>query len=265
MKIVKKLMTALLGLVVVAAAVMIPNTAKAAGETYTVHWNGSEWFFQRSTDSTWLNVESIDNFFSAGDHIIVDGEGKSGLLTCNITVSKLVGDACATGGATVIVNSASGTTQAYAAGNGTTIINGNVDTVVASGAGVVQVNGNVNVLIAEYNNGDARYGITGTVNKATAKINSQQVDTYYAIAANKMFPDSNGIVWLADGQFSRTPVDGGSVINTPATTAPAGNANNQLDEVPKTGSFVFEISIVLLAAAVVFGVASAVVLRKKTR
>lgn len=264
MKIVKKIMTALLCMAVACAAVMIPNTAKAAGVTFTVHFDNSEWYFQRSTDSTWLAISSIDSFFSAGDSIIIDGQGKANLTTCNITVSKLVGDVCTTGSATGIVNASAGVTQAYATGGASTVINGNVDTVVASGAGAIQVNGNVNVLIAEYNNGNAIYGITGTVNKATAKINSETVDTYYSIAAGKMNPDANGIVWLNDGQYSKVP--GATTPTTTPATTPANTANNnQLDEVPKTGSFVFEISIVLIAAAVVLGAASVVLLRKKSR
>lgn len=265
MKIVKKLMTALLGLVVVAAAVMIPNTAKAAGVTFTVHWNGSDWYFQRSTDSNWMHISSIDSVFADGDILVIDSLGDASAETCEVTITKRIGEACVANGVKGIINATVGVSKAYGASNGIIVINGNVDEVFASANGVIQVNGNVNVITTDYSAGNARYAVTGTVNKATAKINSETPDTYYAIPAGKMIPAADGIVWLADGQFSRTPVDGGSVINTPATTAPAGNANNQLDEVPKTGSFVFEISIVLLAAAAVFGVASAVVLRKKTR
>jgi len=259
-KIVRKIMTFLVCVAVLFASMMIPATnAEAAGaKTFTVHYDGSGWYFQTNEDSRWLGMDSIASYFNAGDSIVVDGLGVSGLPTCNITINVAIGDACSAGGATTIINASAGVARAYASYEGTLVINGNADTVLASGQGVVQVNGNVNVLSADYTSGNARYGISGTVNKATAKINSETVDTYYSIVAGKMTPDANGIVWLNAGEFSKTPG-----ATTPATAPANNNNNNELDDVPKTGSFAFEIAIVLIAVAAMFGTASVVVFRKK--
>lgn len=261
MKIVKKLMTALLCLTVVVAGMMVPAKANAANaKTFTVHFDGNGWYFKTTENSTWLGIDSIDSYFNAGDSIVVEGNGDSSIKRCEITVSAAVGDVCSSYNATTILYASAGVARAYAAYDGIIIVNGNVDTVMASALGVVQINGNVNVLTADYANGNARYGITGTVNKATAKINSETPDTYYSIVAGKMIPSESGIVWLNEGEFSRTP----GAAPSPAPAAPSNNSNNaELDDVPKTGSFVFELSTVLLAAGAVLGAASAVVLFRK--
>jgi len=259
-KIVKKLMTALLCLSVAFAAIMLPATAKAEGaKTFTIHYNNGDWYFQTNEDSRWMGVTEIERYFNAGDSLIIEGSAADKNL--NLTISNYIGDICTSGGATAIINANGGAAKAYATYGGVTVVNGNVDTVLASAEGTVQVNGNVNVLSADYAKGNALYGISGTVNKATAKINSDTVDTYYSIKAGKMTPDANGIVWLNDGDYSKDP---NSVPASSTTATPAAN-NSQLDDVPKTGSFVFEISIVLIAAAVVMGIASVVLLKKKTR
>lgn len=262
MKTVKRILTALLCVAVVAIGISIPKTASAAAaKTFTIHFDGSDWYFQTNEDSRWMNVASIADFFVAGDALVIDGESQANLKTCNLTIDKYIGEVCAASGATAIVNASAGVGKAYAAYNGITVVNGDVDTVLASGAATVQVNGNVNVLSADYSNGNAKYGIKGTVNKATAKINSETVDTYYSIVAGKMTPDANGIVWLNDNEYSK--VAGAAPAAT--TTQPAGNGAGELDDVPKTGSFTFELSTMLLAAAVILGSASVIVLRKKSK
>lgn len=255
-------MTALLCLALGLAAVMIPNTAKAEGsKLFTIKYDNSAWYFQTSEDSRWMGVTEIGRYFNAGDSIVVNGV--AGNPTFTFTIDTYVGDVCVSGPITAIIYANGGAAKAYAAYGGVAVVNGNVDTVLASANGTVQVNGNVNILSADYSSGNALYGISGTVNKATAKINSETVDTYYSIKAGKMTPDANGIVWLNNGDYSKDP---NSVPASSATTTPANTANNnQLDDVPKTGSFVFEISIVLLAVAVVMGIASVVLLKKKTR
>lgn len=256
MKSLKKILAAIAcAALVLAGVVIVPNTAKAAGpKTYTVHWDGSGWYYQTSIDSTWLGISSLDSGFNAGDSIVVDGQGQAGLTTCNITVTKATGDLCAAGGATAIINVSGGNAnRAYATYGGTLIVNGNVNTALVSANGIVQVNGDVDVLEGDYSYGKVFYGVTGSVNTAHVKINSDTQDYYYSIPAGKMKLDANGIVWLNDGEFSRTPG-----AKAPGT----GNAGG-LDDVPKTGSFALEYSIIVIAAAIILGATSVVLLRRK--
>lgn len=264
MKTLKRLLVALISIGFFAACLMIPQTAKAAGEkTYTVHWDGSKWFYQTSLDSNWVGIETLAGSFNAGDSIVVDGQGKDNLKTCEITLTKAAGDICSAGGATTIVKISGGTVNnAYAINNGTLVINGDVNLASPSGLGVLQVNGNVTTLEANYDSGNAKYAVSGTVGKAFAKINSETPDTFYSIKAGKMNPDANGVVWLNDGEYSKTP--GNNPAPTPDNNKkPANNNPNDLDKVPKTGSFALESSIILLVLAAIMGTAAVLILRKK--
>lgn len=261
MKTYKKVLMALIALTIVAICLAIPQTAKAAGEkTYTVHWDGSNWFYQTNLDSSWVGIETLAGSFNAGDSIIVDGQSQSGLKTCEITLTQGTGDVCSAGGATTIINVSGGTVgKAYAVIGGTLVVNGDVNLATPTGTGVLQVNGNVTTLEANYDNGVAKYAVTGTVGKAFAKINSETPDTFYSIKAGKMNPDANGIVWLNDGEYSKTP--GAAPAPTP-NNKPANN-DDDLDDVPKTGSFALESSIALLILAAFMGTGAVLIFRKK--
>jgi len=265
-KIVKRLMTALMCLSVAFAAIMIPANAKAEGaRVFTLHCEGGDWYFQTNEDSRWMGAGMINDYFNHGDSIVIEGSSTDSQLS--LTITKFICDLCTSGGVVTNIKADGGVQRAYACYGSTMVVNGDVYNVLASSQGTIQVNGNVNILNADYASGTARYAITGTVDQATAKINGDTVITVYSVAAGKMIPGDNGIVKLNDGEYSTTP--GATATTTTNTNNTANNANNannnQLDDVPKTGSFVFEVSIVLIAAAVILGVASVVVLKKKTR
>lgn len=259
----KRTLMALLTLGIIAICFAMPKTAKAAGEkTYTFHWDGSKWCYQTSLDTNWVGVENFAGSFKAGDSIIVDGQSQAGLATCELSVSGGTGDVCAAGGAKVIVNVSGGTVgKAYAVIGGTLIVNGDVNLATPVGTGVLQVNGNVNTLEVNYDSGNAKYGVSGTVGKAYAKINSETPDTYYSIKAGKMNPDDKGIVWLKDGEYSKTAGSAPANTSAPATAKTSGN--DGYDKVPKTGYYGLGSSLLLIVIALMTGTTSIVLLKKK--
>ncbi len=250
----KRLLTVLLCMAVMVVGIMVPERAKAENpKTYTLTYEDSTWYFRTVENGARMEASIIGNYFADGDSIVVNAASTA--PDCNLAINKNIGDVCVTGGVIAFINTSAKVSRAYAVSGSTCVINGNVGTVLASANGVINVNGNVETLTADYTSGNAKYGISGTVAKAFAKINSQTPDNWYGIKAGKMVPDTNGIVWLSDGEYSTVP------IATPIKTSD----KKELDDVPKTGMFTFEISLGLIFAAALFGCASIVSFRKKIK
>jgi len=273
MKLIKKLMAVALCAAVALGVMCIPAKAEAAGRTtFTIKYNGTGWSFYSSleADNTWKGVGVLGDYFNDGDVIVISGEDTNGTVRCDLTISKRIGELCTTNNAFASVYANGGCDFAYAVGNSTLVVNGNVTRAAASNNGVLQVNGNVSELEVNYpdfnksTDNDPVFAVTGKVATAKIKINSEQgYGTYYNIAAGKCMPDKFGILWLEDGEYSKTGVASSTATASTSTSTSTAKTEKKLDDVPKTGSTGMATSMAFFAMAAVLAVSAVAIKRRE--
>ena len=264
MKTLKKLTTVLLGVAFLCALVLTPAmVSRADGPvTWYLTYNGGEWFASSNQMNYWTGKDYVALNIKDGDNLVINGDNQStGLFSYK--VDKKINELAVTGGASASIE-APYVERAYDAGKGNTLIvtAPTVNIVEIYPAQTIQVIGNVVTFIAhyEYNTGEYPvFGVTGTVTAANVAYNGvieNSHQTIYGIGSGLFNSSNTGMLTLAEGQYSKTPV---AAPQTGTDNKAADSSKKQLDKVPQTGLEVSQETVIFAVLALIFASAAVMV------
>jgi len=267
MKNLKKVMTLVMTLALVAGFVQVPVVKAEAAEPttwYITYDKGTKDWYGSMDNYNW-SFPDLTNF-KAGDNLIINADGEY-LDQYTVRCPQAINELSIIGGSNVIVY-APYVEHAVSVTSSTGVIHSNVGKVDAYYSGVIQVEGNVGWLVANYTyeeNEMVIFGVTGTVDKANCKYTGNLINnttTIYNVAKGKLVTNDRGFVPLNEGEYSLVPTGSTTVAAPAAGQAAAGSNGKQLDAVPKTGAMGVSESAIFFGLAAVFAI-GAVVYKKK--